>query len=140
MAFDAATYCEDAYLDVRLRVTVGCKLENFHVLAISMKETHKGQLIFDLVYQTLEGVFDSIWRIKFISFANECAKNMASNVQEYVDRLQGVCLLGFLPNMVCQSSNKSCYSSCSDHCNDGIVKYFFNLDNIIFAAADNPAI
>lgn len=42
--------------------------------------------------------------------------------------------------MVCQSSSRSCCSSCNDKCNEGIVSYPFNLDNYNSTAADNPVI
>lgn len=95
IAFDAGTNREDSYLDVRLRLCLGAKLSNVHLLAIPMHASHTGELMFNLICQILKALLGPVWDKKLLSVATDGAKNMTGRVQGAVTRFGNVCLPGF---------------------------------------------
>lgn len=94
MQYAHITNGEAAYLDVRVCFNYRSRLHNVHLLAILMKESQTGLFMFDLVSQTLEAKFGSLWKLKILSVTTDGANNMTGGVQEDVNPFQGICIPG----------------------------------------------
>ena len=95
IALDSATNRGDAYVDVRVRVCVGGSIQNFHILAIPIDESHTGAVIFNMISQVLHAVLGPQWCKKIVSEATDGAANMTERHQSVVTRLECVSLPGF---------------------------------------------
>jgi hypothetical protein len=98
-----------AYLDVRIRCYYKHNLQNFHLLAILMREKHTGEYKFDLVVSALN-ILCPAWKYKLIGIATPRASSMTG------------CLSG-----TCTRLDRECYSSlyciwCGAHQLDLVMK------------------
>lgn len=76
IAFDGATNREDSYLDVRLRAHIGNGIENCHILAIPMSESHTGLAMYDHIKDVLNSLMGELWTTKLLSVATNGASKI----------------------------------------------------------------
>ena len=74
------------YIDVRIRFYLNGTINNFHILAIPMRERHTGAYQFGLVVKLL-GVIAPNWRDQLIGIASDGASDMTGCIQGTVIRL-----------------------------------------------------
>lgn len=95
IAMDSATNRGDSFVDVRARIHVGTKIENIHLLAIPLTESHTGAVMFQVVQDLLCGVLGIHWWKKLLSVATDGAANMTGRYQGVVTRFEQLALPGF---------------------------------------------
>ncbi len=90
IAIDAGNNAGTAYLDLRMRCFFKGALQNFHVLAIPMRERHTGEYQYDLVVETMD-VLAPNWRHQLIGITTDGASAMTGCVQGTCTRLSNEC-------------------------------------------------
>lgn len=86
IGLDAGNNAGSSYLDVRIRFYLNGTINNFHILAIPMRERHTGAYQFGLVV-TLLNVIAPNWREQLIGIASDGASDMTGCIQGAVTRL-----------------------------------------------------
>jgi hypothetical protein len=69
IAFDGATVQSRSLLDVRLRLLVGGRIENLHLLAIPLRESHTGLGMAKLVHSFMKVLCGESWKSKLLGYA-----------------------------------------------------------------------
>ena len=94
IVLDGGNKIDTLSLDVILRMCIQNKLHNLHVIAISMRELHTGENMFNLVSTTLDNLAPD-WRSRIISVTTDGASSITRHRQGIASCLQNVALPGF---------------------------------------------
>jgi hypothetical protein len=90
IAIDAGNNAGTAYLDIRMRCYFKGNVQNFHILAIPMRQRHTGEYQYDLVAETMS-VLAPNWRHQLIGITTDGASAMTGCIQGTVTRLSKEC-------------------------------------------------
>ena len=94
IAMDMSTHISTSYLDIRIRVFVGGKIHNLHLLAIPMFSSHTGEEIFLHAERALD-VICPTWRDLIVSISTDGERKMTGRVQGVATRFERVAKPGF---------------------------------------------
>jgi hypothetical protein len=95
IAFDGATVQCRSLLDVRVRLLVGGRIENLHLLAIPLREAHTGINMAELVHSFMTVLCGESWKDKLVGICTDGARNMTGRVNGAVTHLAAGTLPGF---------------------------------------------
>ena len=113
IGLDAGNNAGSLYLDVRMRFYLNGKINNFHILAIPMREQHTGAYQYGLVVKLLNVIAPN-WRDQLIGIASDGASDMTGCIQGTVTRL-------------CREAKSEVYRVwCGAHQLDLVMKKAFN--------------
>lgn len=87
LAFDVATHQCHSYLDIRVRFCWQGHLENYHLIALPLHESHSGENMCKVMEQFLDALIPN-WRKKVIGLTTDGARSMTGHVQGLVTRIQ----------------------------------------------------
>lgn len=82
-------------MDVTLCVHVGAGIENWHILAIPVNNSHTEIAMYSHVHEALHTLFGDLSSTKLISVATNGASNMTGRVQGAVTLFEKSTLSGF---------------------------------------------
>lgn len=95
IVFDAASSQKEPYWDVIFRAVFQNYVSNVRFLATSLHDSHKELLIFKVVSQVFEVVFEICWKYKLVSVTTDEASSMDGRVRGARIRFQQVFLSAF---------------------------------------------
>lgn len=95
VAMDSATNRGDWFVDVRVRICVDSKVENIHLLAVPLTESHTGTVMFEVVHDLSRGVVGINWSRRLLFVATNGAANMIGRHQGVVTQLEQITPPGF---------------------------------------------
>jgi hypothetical protein len=90
IAIDAGNNAGTPYLDLRMRCYFKNNVQNFHLVAIPMRERNTGENLYDLIVATLD-VLAPEWRHQLIGVATDGASAMTECAQGICTRLEREC-------------------------------------------------
>jgi hypothetical protein len=90
IGLDGGNNAGTAYLAVCIRCYYNHNIQNFHLLAIPMREKHTGEYQFDLVVSALN-ILCPAWKFKLIGIATDGASSMTGWLSGTCTRLDREC-------------------------------------------------
>ena len=94
LAMDMSTHMSTSYLDIRICLFVGGKIENLHLLAIPMFSSHTAEQIFVHAEKALD-VLCPRWQDLILSISTDGEQKMTSRVSGVATRFGHVAKPGF---------------------------------------------
>jgi hypothetical protein len=94
IAFDGATTQGKSSIDVISRINVHFEVENVHLLAIPMYESHTGLAMANPVSNLLNAMCPVAWECKLVGISTDGADNMTGRVSGAMSRLASETLPG----------------------------------------------
>ena len=95
VALDMSNHLSTGYLDIRVRIYVHGKIENFHVVSLPIHGVHTGAVMFD-AFQRFFDVLCPSWKRKVLSCASNGEAKMTGWISGFVTRMENVALPGFI--------------------------------------------
>ena len=94
IAFDMASHLAEAYLDVRIRLSVQAQIHDLHLMLIPIECTQTGENMFQHMGKALD-VFDPKWKIKMIGVTSDGTSNNTGRYEGAVTKLIQACKAAF---------------------------------------------
>jgi hypothetical protein len=76
-----------SYLDVRIRVCLNGKIENFHLVALPLHDSHTAQDMIDVLVSFLTALLID-WMKKVVGLTTDGARSMTGRIQGLVTRIE----------------------------------------------------